>query len=39
VDVFPDQVHTWHFSAGYAPEADDAIKRQAEWIRPKLDLV
>jgi len=25
-------------AAGRAPEADDAIRRMADWIRPKLGL-
>jgi epsilon-lactone hydrolase len=38
LDVFPEQQHTFHMSAGHAPEADDAIRRLAEWARPKLGL-
>jgi acetyl esterase/lipase len=37
VDVFPEQQHTFHMMAGRAPEADDAINRFAQWLRPKLD--
>ncbi len=38
IDVFPDMQHVFQFLAGAAPEADDAIKRMAEWVRPKLGL-
>lgn len=38
LDVFPDMQHTFQMAAGRAPEADDAIRRMAEWIRPKLGL-
>jgi hypothetical protein len=30
--------HVFQVLAGTAPEADDAIKRMAEWVRPKLGL-
>jgi epsilon-lactone hydrolase len=36
LDVFPEQQHTFQMMAGRAPEADDAIRRLAEWARPKL---
>jgi epsilon-lactone hydrolase len=38
LDVFPEMQHVFHFLAGVAPEADDAIRRQAAWVRPKLGL-
>lgn len=38
LDVFPEQQHTFQMMAGYAPEADDAIRRLADWVRPKLGL-
>lgn len=38
VDVFPGMQHVFHFLAGVAPEADDAIKKLAHWVRPKLGL-
>jgi acetyl esterase/lipase len=38
LDVFPDMLHTFQMAAGRAPEADDAIRRMADWIRPKLGL-
>lgn len=36
IDVFPGMQHVFHFLAGVAPEADDAIKKLAHWARPKL---
>ncbi|QSE94743.1 alpha/beta hydrolase [Rhodococcus pseudokoreensis] len=38
LDVVPEQQHVFHFCAGRAPEADDAIARIAAWLRPKLGL-
>ena len=40
LDIFGGQqlLHTFQFSAGRAPEADEAIRRLAEWVRPKLGL-
>ena len=38
LDIFPEMQHVFHFAAGYAPEADDAIRKLALWIRPKLGL-
>lgn len=38
LDVFPELQHVFQFAAGHAPEADDAIRRLAEWVRPKLGL-
>jgi monoterpene epsilon-lactone hydrolase len=38
LDVFPDQQHSFQMMAGRAPEADDAIRRLAEWARPRLGL-
>jgi acetyl esterase/lipase len=38
LDVFPDMVHTFQMAAGRAPEADDAIRRMADWVRPRLGL-
>jgi hypothetical protein len=31
-------LHTFQMAAGRAPEADDAIRRLAGWVRPKLGL-
>lgn len=36
IDVFPEQQHTFQMMAGRAPEADDAVRRLAEWARPRL---
>jgi acetyl esterase/lipase len=36
LDLFPGQQHTFQMAAGRSPEADDAIRRLAEWARPKL---
>ncbi|WP_405060684.1 alpha/beta hydrolase [Kribbella sp. NBC_01505] len=39
IDVFPQMQHTFQMAAGRAPEADDAIRRLASWVRPLLGLV
>jgi acetyl esterase/lipase len=39
LDVFPDMQHTFQMAAGRAPEADDAIRWMAGWVRPLLGLV
>jgi epsilon-lactone hydrolase len=38
LDVFPGMLHTFQMAAGRAPEADDAIQRMADWVRPRLGL-
>ena len=38
LDVFPGMLHTFQMAAGRAPEADDAIRRMAGWLRPRLGL-
>ncbi len=38
LDVFPEMQHVFHFAAGHAPEADEAIKKLADWVQPKLEL-
>ncbi len=38
LDVHPEMQHVFHFLAGTAPEADDAIRQLAAWVRPKLGL-
>ena len=38
LDVFPGMLHTFQMAAGRAPEADDAIRPMAAWVRPKLGL-
>jgi acetyl esterase/lipase len=38
VEEYPEMQHVFQFLAGKAPEADDSIRRMAEWVRPKLGL-
>jgi acetyl esterase/lipase len=38
IDEFQDMQHVFHFMAGAAPEADEAIARMAAWVKPKLGL-
>ena len=38
LDVYPGMLHTFQMAAGRAPEADDAIRQMAAWVRPRLDL-
>jgi monoterpene epsilon-lactone hydrolase len=38
LDVFPDMLHTFQMAAGRAPEADDAVRRMAGWVRSMLGL-
>ncbi|WP_245432633.1 alpha/beta hydrolase [Rhizobium sp. WW_1] len=38
LDVFPGMLHSFQMMAGRAPEADEAIERFAQWVRPKLGL-
>jgi epsilon-lactone hydrolase len=38
LDEFPEMQHVFQISAGHASEADDAIRKLAEWVRPKLGL-
>jgi acetyl esterase/lipase len=38
LDISPGMLHTFQMAAGRAPEADDAIRRMAEWVQPKLGL-
>jgi epsilon-lactone hydrolase len=38
LEIFPEMQHVFHVLAGNAPEADDAIRKLAEWVRPKLGL-
>jgi acetyl esterase/lipase len=38
VEVYPQMQHVFHFLAGRAPEADEAIAAMAAWVRPKLGL-
>jgi acetyl esterase/lipase len=39
LDVFPEMQHTFQMMVGRAPEADEAIRRMADWVRPKLGLM
>lgn len=38
LDVFPGMLHTFQMAAGRAPEADEAVRNMADWVRPKLGL-
>lgn len=38
IDVFPEMQHVFQMAAGNMPEADDAIQRMADWVRPLLGL-
>ena len=38
IDVFPEMQHVFQIAAGNMPEADDAIQRIADWVRPRLGL-
>ncbi|GIH03947.1 esterase [Rhizocola hellebori] len=38
LDVVPAMLHTFQMAAGRAPEADEAIRQMAGWVRTKLDL-
>ena len=38
IDVFPGMQHCFQLMAGHAPEANDAIARIAEWVRPLLRI-
>ena len=38
LDIFADMLHTFQMAAGRAPEADDAIREMASWVRPRLGL-
>jgi len=38
LEIVPEMQHVFQFLAGTAPEADAAIRRLADWVRPKLGL-
>jgi acetyl esterase/lipase len=38
LEIVPEMQHIFQFLAGTAPEADAAIRRLADWVRPKLGL-
>ena len=35
LDIVPGMLHTFQMAAGRAPEADDAIRELAGWVRPR----
>jgi len=38
IDTFPNMLHSFQMMTGRAPQADNPIRRQAQWLRPKLGL-
>ena len=38
LDIVSGMLHTFQMAAGRAPEADDAIRELAAWVRPRLGL-
>ena len=38
LEIVPEMQHVFQFLAGTAPEADAAIRRLADWVRPKIGL-
>jgi monoterpene epsilon-lactone hydrolase len=38
IDVFPEMQHVFQMAAGNMPEADEAIRLLAEWVKPRLGL-
>jgi acetyl esterase/lipase len=38
LEIVPEMQHVFQFLAGVAPEADAAIARLANWVRPRLGL-
>ena len=38
LDEFAQMQHVFQMMCGNAPEADDGIRRMADWVRPKLGL-
>jgi acetyl esterase/lipase len=38
LDSFPEMQHVFQLAAGAAPEADDAVARIGDWLRPRLGL-
>jgi epsilon-lactone hydrolase len=39
LEIVPEMQHVFQFLAGTAPQGDAAIRRLADWVRPKLGLV
>lgn len=38
LDVFEGMQHCFQMLAGFAPEADEAVARIADWVRPRIGL-
>ncbi len=38
LDIFPGMLHSFQMAAGRAPEADEAIRMLAAWLKPHLEL-
>jgi epsilon-lactone hydrolase len=38
IDVFPEMQHVFQIAAGNMPEADDAIGKIGNWLKPRLGL-
>ncbi len=38
LEVWPEMIHVWHGSAGFVPEADEALARIAAFLQPHLGL-
>lgn len=38
LQIYPEMQHVFQLMAGKAPEADDAIAKIAQWLRPRLGL-
>ena len=38
LDVFPEMQHVFQIAAGNVPEADDALARIGQWLRPRLGI-
>lgn len=39
LEIVPEMQHVFQFLAGTAPEGDAAVRRLADWVRPKLGLL
>ena len=39
LEVFPEMQHVFQMAAGTMPEADDALRKVADYLRPRLGLV
>jgi acetyl esterase/lipase len=38
IDEFPEMQHCFELLAGSAPEADEAVRRIAAWLRPLFGI-